>query len=461
MSTLEGFIVLHHSVVLIFSSSIPAIASVSLSSILLLLLFCLNRSEPLQVIPGPIIARWTPLWLAFQARRGRRYLAVNQLHIKYGPVVRIAPRHFSIADPTAIDIVYAQGKFALDKSRFYDAFVAGSPSVFSTTSRAEHSRKRKLISHAFSKDSLEDCAALMQDIVHIFVNKLDEISRQSQSVNILQWFHFLSFDILSDLAFGKRIGMIDQGSDVVIVESLGGKVTQEHAISLVDEREHLAAVNGLVPWLRCLSSFIPDPFFVRGRKSSHGLVDLSRREIMDRLQSGLQRPDILQRLIDAYKVDSDQLGPESLGELIADVVTLLIAGSDTTSNSIAAIIYLIVTNPKVHKKLLAFLEEAVHETNPNYEEVKSIPYLDAVIDEGLRYHATAAIGLHRRVPDGGVMCCGHYFPAGTELSIPGWTIQHDKTLWGDPEVFRPERWIEDPSLRKYFMTFGKGPRACV
>jgi benzoate 4-monooxygenase len=52
-----------------------------------------------------------------------------------------------------------------------------------------------------------------------------------------------------------------------------------------------------------------------------------------------------------------------------------------------------------------------------------------------------------------------------EISIPAYTIQHDDEIWGDPEVFRPERWLESEErrqyLRKYLLTFGKGPRSCV
>lgn len=47
------------------------------------------------------------------------------------------------------------------------------------------------------------------------------------------------------------------------------------------------------------------------------------------------------------------------------------------------------------------------------------------------------------------------------MSVPAYTIQHDKAIWGDPENFRPERWLEENDLSRYLMTFGKGPRQCV
>jgi benzoate 4-monooxygenase len=93
-----------------------------------------------------------------------------------------------------------------------------------------------------------------------------------------------------------------------------------------------------------------------------------------------------------------------------------------------------------------------------------------------------ATGLPRIVPAGGVVFQGHYIPARvffsfcrqidqilirlqTEISVPAFTIQHDESIGGDPDVFRPERWLESPERRKnllgYLLAFGKGPRACV
>jgi benzoate 4-monooxygenase len=70
-----------------------------------------------------------------------------------GPVVRIAPNHVSIADPTALPIVYAHGNGAL-KSDFYDAFVSIRRGLFNTRDRAEHTRKRKIVSNIFSPRSV-------------------------------------------------------------------------------------------------------------------------------------------------------------------------------------------------------------------------------------------------------------------------------------------------------------------
>jgi benzoate 4-monooxygenase len=67
------------------------------------------RNASLRKIPAPFPAAFTNLWLMYQARRGRRYLAVDALHKKYGKVVRIQPHHISIADPAAIPLIYGHG----------------------------------------------------------------------------------------------------------------------------------------------------------------------------------------------------------------------------------------------------------------------------------------------------------------------------------------------------------------
>lgn len=99
-----------------------------------------------------------------------------------------------------------------------------------------------------------------------------------------------------------------------------------------------------------------------------------------------------------------------------------------------------------------------------YEQVKKLPYLEAVINEALRIHSTSGIGLPRLVPEGGLHFSGHFFPEGTVLSVPTYTIHRDRDIWGeDVDAFRPERWFEQDEkvIQKTFNPFSYGPRSCV
>ncbi|KAF8191518.1 benzoate para-hydroxylase [Mycena galopus ATCC 62051] len=411
-------------------------------------------------IPGPFLARWTHLWLAYQAYRGRRYKAVHAAHLRYGRLVRIAPNHISVASPEALSVIYGQGPRAPAKSAYYDSFVCnGKPSIFSTRDRQDHSTKRRVVSHAFSSTALQEFIPLIHSTIGNFTDRMDEFCSKGEYFDLLLWVNYLAFDILSDLAFGEPIGMLKQGSDLVEIQRTGEASVHENAIALVDEREHLAAIVGIHPFFQVAVNALP---FLSGNKATSGLEELARRQVLKRLSSRDNRNDLLGKLITARGYDAHSPNANEVAELTSEAVTLLIAGSDTTSNSIVVTLHFIATNPRVYAKLLGLLLEASSGQNElSYEKAKDIAYLRATIDEGMRLHSTMAIGLHRSAPAGGLVCCGQFFPEGTELSVPAWTIGHDAEFWGDPENFRPERWLERKENRQYLLTFGKGPRACI
>ena len=148
-------------------------------------------------------------------------------------------------------------------------------------------------------------------------------------------------------------------------------------------------------------------------------------------------------------------------------------------SSSCAITYYLAANPYAQKKLQADLDAAFPsseiEADPvlPHEELKRLPYLEAVINEVLRMHSTSGIGLPRDVPAGTTLTVlGRTFPEGTTLSVPTYSLHRNKDVWGaDAESFRPERWIEameeggsggvPNKFQKAFNPFSFGPRACV
>lgn len=153
-------------------------------------------SDPFRDIPGPWLARYTSLWIAYQARRRRKWIVVNALHKKHGPFVRLSPTHISIADPRALPHVYGRGATALPKSPFYHTFVdADTPSVFSATDPALHAQKTKLISPALSTKALSEFVPMIEGTVAMWVEKLDSVAGEGvkfgEEFSVLGWFHLL------------------------------------------------------------------------------------------------------------------------------------------------------------------------------------------------------------------------------------------------------------------------------
>lgn len=126
--------------------------------------------------------------------------------------------------------------------------------------------------------------------------------------------------------------------------------------------------------------------------------------------------------------------------------------------------YYLAGHPRVQLKLQKELDEQLgteDEIVSNGQQVKRTPYLDACINEALRLHSPSAIGLPRVVAEGGLTIFGHYFPEGTILSVPSYSIHRDKRIWGDDvEIYRPERWFErnQADMQKTLNIFSVGPR---
>lgn len=128
-------------------------------------------------------------------------------------MVRISKRHISINDADAIPLIYGHGGGAFLKSDYYHAFVAGAPSVFSTIDKSDHSRKRRLASHAFSIRSLKSLAPFVHEIVQGFAYKMDNVADQDIWIDTMKWFNLLAWDVISSLAFGKPIGFVPRVSN--------------------------------------------------------------------------------------------------------------------------------------------------------------------------------------------------------------------------------------------------------
>jgi len=425
------------------------------------------RNWQIRDIPSPFPAAWTNLWLLWQCRRGKRFLAVHEAHKKYGKLVRLQPNHVSIADADAIPQIYGHGNGFL-KSDYYDAFVSIKRGVFNTRDRAEHTRKRKTVAHTFSAKNVGEFEQYMH-------HNLEELQRQWDrrvesvgtkdgwyQMDALHWFNYLAFDIIGDLAFGAPFGMLKKGRDEAEV-SINGKITYAPAIEVLNRRGEVSGTIGVFPSMKPYAKYLPDPFFNKGMKAIENLAGIAIARVNVRLEKPSNRVDLLARLMEGRDENGNKLGRE---ELTAEALTQLIAGSDTTSNTSCAILYHCLKHPEAIQKLQTELDDALPDPDavPTFSQVKNLPYMDAVIKEAMRIHNTSSLGLPRVIPPGpGITLLGHHFPQGTVLSVPAYTIHHSTEIWGpDAEEFRPERWATVTEKQKAaFVPFSYGPRACV
>ena len=263
----------------------------------------------------------------------------------------------------------------------------------------------------------------------------------------LQWFNYVAFDIIGDLAFGQPFGMLERGEDIAEVRlKPDAPITTAPAIQVLNRRGEVSNTIGCLPQIKPYAKYLPDPFFSKGVEAVQNLAGIAIARVNQRLDAAekgeIQRVDLLARLMEGKDENGNKLGR---AELTAEALTQLIAGSDTTSNTSCALLFHCLMHPEVVKKLQAELDKALPSNEvPSYEQVKDLPYLENVIQETLRIHSTSSQGLPRLVPPGdGVDLAGHHFPQGTVLSVPAYVMHHSKDIWGaDADEFRPERWEE-------------------
>ena len=170
------------------------------------------------------------------------------------------------------------------------------------------------------------------------------------------------------------------------------------------------------------------------------------------------------------KVLADEKNEVSEGYLLAQAITLLIAGSETTATFLAGCSYYLLRNPREFQRLKdeirgAFRESEEMDTN----SLSKLQYLTGVCEEGLRLFGPAPFIWPRYSP--GAEIDGHYIPAGTVVSTSNYTVSRDPRAWHDGAGFHPERWLPadhplhdpvyDHDNKESFFPFGVGPRACL
>ncbi|KAL2010319.1 hypothetical protein VTN00DRAFT_6126 [Thermoascus crustaceus] len=412
--------------------------------------------HPLSGFPGPILARSSLIWRMYHSLGGRFHRAIDQQHRIYGPVIRVSPNELSFSSVSSLKTIYGHppaGQPMLLKSEFYDMYDAGfnSSSISSESNPEKHRQMQKSLSAAFSHKALMEQESIVAECVERFVAKIGdaELNKSKNKDNtkggldMTKWYEMVAFDILGELAFGESFHSIENGKPHFWSELIENHV---YFISLADNFRRLSPlVTELAKQLILLT-----PVIRKHLRYTRGRID-------SRLSNKSPRRDIMTALVE--KVRSGKMDKD---EMTAHASTLVIAGGETMATFLAAITFYLLKGPKAYNKL----REEIRSHFKSYDDIcavsaQQLPYLQAVIKEGLRIYPPGSQGFPRISP--GVSVDGYWVPQGTELYTSAWTITHDPRNFHDPYRFKPERWL-DPQCtdnREASQPFLLGPRACL
>jgi len=196
-----------------------------------------------------------------------------------------------------------------------------------------------------------------------------------------------------------------------------------------------------------LPSWLPTPSSFALRRAVRDLHAFIDELIQARQHEGL-REDMLSMLLDVgfeHSMVRDQL------------VTLFLAGHETTSHALSWTWWLLANHPHVEARLHQELHDVLGGDLPDGDV--ELPYTDAVVSEAMRLYPPAyALPRVARVD---TELAGYPIAAGSQVVGWIWHAHHDPRWWGDAEVFRPERFLEPTHPRRAYLPFGGGPRMCI
>ena len=396
--------------------------------------------KPFEDIPSPPLYESNFITNSYWQIRGKYPHKMLEWHQRYGPIIR-SGNAISVADPDAYRAIYGNAKFK--KTEMYEILAPFGMNVFNTADREFHKKRKGLLNPVYGNPALRITEPVIREVgLDVLVQKLDNAVASNDTVNLLDEFHLMTFDVIGFLAFGKRFNML-LGTRHPLLDWIGSN------------QKYKVVKNAYGPF----KMLVPKP------ESVDKMHDYVINAIQERRAKGYQ-DDVMQLLFDITDENGRPLDDE---EVLAESVLQLSAGSDTTSLSLSWTMYYLMQHPKVVEKLYTELCTVLPTpdlSNLSFEKVRDLPYLDAVITESLRIRPVAGRLLPRYVPEGGCELLGYSIPENTIVGGANYVLHHYKGNFPDPETYNPDRWIsadEDKvkRMKKAVLPFGYGIRACL
>ena len=304
-----------------------------------------------------------------------------------------------------------------------------------TTDGDFHRWHRRLLQPAFSKRRVEN-----------YANMIVQYTRETME----HWQPGVQIDIAHDLQalILRMIMKILVDIDVVKQDSEVGQI-----IDAV-----LAQPVGLLEGLLNLQIDVPiTPYGKRiaaMRKGDAYIYNLIDQRLAEKRDVG----DILSILLQAQDAN-DAITKQQMRD---ELISLFAAGHETTTNTLTWTFYLLSEHPTVREKVLAELQTVLAGRDPTVDDLPHLVYFDWVIKESMRLYPSAWTQGRQAVE--AFDLDGYHFPAGTMLMFSQWVLHRLPDIWGDPEVFRPERWdpVHGQKVPQWaYFPFGGGSRICM
>ncbi|EQK98156.1 Cytochrome P450 [Ophiocordyceps sinensis CO18] len=420
--------------------SLPLYAVAALS--LMVVVGLVRRlASPLRKVPGPPSSLLTSIVLRWRELNADRTAYIHKLHLRYGPVVRIAPNEVSFTSWLALKEIYCSGGSGYDKSNFYDLFkVYGRRTMFTMLNKTDHAKRKRLLADRYANTSVMQPVSMqgMQERSQAFLGRCTSASRNKTS-EVFVALHAYACDCITHHVFHPH------GSDC-----LGRKADQDmmHQ-STADDSLQNRLISHYSPTLhRLLASVLI--MFVKPRE-----VPLVDDYILGKSKRGDAASFTLLSHLGQKKSELDAI------DVAAECLDHVVAGIDTTGDSLCFLMWELSqpTSLTYQRRLTQELQ-----SNPG-GAVDQLLLLDAIVCEGLRCYPPIPMSLPRLVPPEGRTIDGFWLPQQTIVSCQAYSVHRiNKDVFPEPDTFDPDRWLSsggNVDKHRLLFAFANGGRGCV
>lgn len=402
--------------------------------------------QPFNAIPGP---KELPVIGSFGVLSKNPLESLPGLVEQYGDIVRfsVMGRQFLlIAKPEYIHEVLVEKAAQFPKGerdiQILSRFLGNG---LLTNDGASHRRQRKLAQPAFHARRIHAYADTMVEYAQAVSDKWQE----GEVRNLFEDLREITLYIVAKTLFDA-----DAREMSTVVAEVGAAIHDVQTISDAD-------FDAVIPW----PEWLPTERNRRRRQAAATLDSVIGKVIALRktqIAAGAEvdRGDLLSMLMLARDEEGNPMDERQLRD---ELVTIFVAGHETTTNALAWTLYLLTKHPAIAEKLYAEVDTALGGRTATLADLPKLPYTLQVIKESMRLYPPAWV-LNTRQPRTATTIGDYAIPAGTQLFISQWVMHRLARYFPEPGRFDPDRWTPEfeESLPRYaYMPFGGGPRICI
>ncbi|KAI0802142.1 cytochrome P450 [Xylaria sp. FL0064] len=414
----------------------------------------------LRLIPGPFLASFSHVWSFWVACTGRSDVIIAETQKKYGPVLRIAPDAITISDPETLLRINSARSLYTRADWYHSARLDyRGDSIISELDVDKHGKRKAKLAPAFTGKNV---AVLEAKLDKWLVSLMDairaRIAKGEATMEIGKLIQYFQVDLISELSMGKPWGDLKEDKD-----HFGYLVTSAFLVPFVQTVGFLPVLRAIYASPQFMKIFGPKPTDTSG-------IGLMMRVLQDEVESrfneSVERPKQSRDILDDWMTHG-----LAADECQFDLSLLLPAGTETSVMMMRGTLLLLMSSPKVYWKLKQEIKDGIAtgriSSPATNEEARSLEYMQAVVQEGLRLMVPINFGFAKRVPESGDTICGKYIPGGTDVYPNYRCLMRRQDVFGeDADLFRPERWLGGGPNVAYMskvvdLAFGGGRFTCL